>query len=228
MASSEGMTVCRLCRSRTVFAAIMFLLLGSCKVRTQAPDNTLPFYNTAAFDAEWIAEDDEAYSRIHTIDTFSLWDQSGHMITSDSLKGKIYIANFFFSTCPSICPKMVSNLKILQDSFKNDESVKLLSFSVTPWKDSISRLREYGRNNDIDPHQWHLLTGSKERIYTLARQSYFAEKSLGIQKDTSEFLHTETMLLVDGRGRIRGIYNATQKVDVQRVTEDIYILKKEG
>lgn len=187
----------------------------------------LPFYNSADFTAEWIKPGDAGYKNIHTIDTFSLQNQLGHFITKDSLDGFIYVANFIFTTCPGICPKMVNNLLLLQDSFAANPSIKLVSFSVMPWVDSVSRLKTYGESHGINPAKWYLLTGSKERIYKLGRQSYFSEKQPGLQKDSSEFLHTESMLLVDSKGRIRGIYNATQPEDIARVKYDIELLLKE-
>lgn len=201
----------------------LFMLLGCENKKSE-----LPFYNSADFTAEWIAKEDARFTKIHKIDTFSMKDQLGHSFGSDSLKGLIYIANFFFTTCPSICPKMTANFKWLQDSFIHADQIKLISFSVMPWVDSVKRLYEYGRTNEINPAKWHLLTGNKERIYLLGRQSFFAEKKVGLQKEKDDFLHTESMLLVDRAGRIRGIYNATLKTDVERVTNDIDTLLKEA
>ena len=191
------------------------------------PKNTLPFYNSADFTAEWIRPSDDIYSTIHTIDTFALKNQLGYTITKDSLDGSIYVANFFFTTCPGICPKMTGNLAILQDKYAKEKQFKLVSFSVMPWIDSVSQLKEYGDLHAINPAKWYLLTGKKERIYQLGRQSYFSERRLGLDKDSSAFLHTESMLLVDKKGRIRGIYNATDKAEIKRITEDIDILLNE-
>ena len=201
----------------------MILLITGCTGNQEV----LPFYNTADFTPEWIAPGTSAYPLIHKIDTFSMQDQLGHVFNSDSLTGKIYVANFFFTTCPGICPKMANNLKRLQDTFLNNDQVKLISFSVMPWVDSVSKLRDYGDVYNIQPFKWHLLTGSKQRIYTLGRKSFFAERNQGIRKDTSAFLHTESMLLIDKKSRIRGIYDATQITDVNRITADIEILLKE-
>lgn len=121
----------------------------------------------------------------------------------------------------------MTNLKTLQTTFAQEPNLKLVSFSVMPWVDSVATLKKYGQERNINPAQWHLLTGKKEDIYTLARQSYFAEKTLGQLKSNGEFLHTESMLLIDKKARIRGIYNATQKVDIERITDDIKILLKE-
>ena len=221
------MIVCRFTKNKYFLSAAFLLTLFSCNQKQKIAEESLPFYNTAQFDAEWISKTDSRYNAIHTIDTFSLTSQLGHTINKDSLNGKIYVANFFFTSCPGICPKMVSNLQVLQDSLANNDQVKLVSFSVMPWVDSVKKLNEYAQLHHINPNKWYLLTGNKDRIYTLGRQSYFAEKTLGLKKDSTEFLHTESMLLIDTKGRIRGIYNATQKLDIERVRDDIAVLLKE-
>lgn len=206
---------------------ILFALISFASCKMKHTDERLPFYNTADFTAEWINTDDAQYKSIHTIDSFSLLDQSGHVYTADSLKDKIYTANFFFTNCPSICPKMMYNLKSLQDSFLTNDDIRMVSFSVMPRVDSVKKLNAYGENMSIDPHKWHLLTGDEERINILGRQSFFAEKKPGLQKDSTEFLHTEALLLIDRHARIRGVYNATIAADIGRVAADIRILLKE-
>ena len=227
MALSVATTVCRFLKSSIWLLVISGLYLISCHNTKPDEADTMPFYNTANFDAEWIKPDEARYDSIHAVAPFWLTNQAGHTITKDSLDGHIYVANFFFSICPSICPKMMGNLKTLQTTFADSAQIRLVSFSVMPWADSVSQLRKYGELRGINPAKWHLLTGPKETIYTLGRTSYFAEKGLGLQKNTTEFLHTESMLLIDQKGRIRGIYNATQKPDVERVTDDIYTLLEE-
>lgn len=223
-----GLIVCLFIKNKPCWSVVgLCLLLVGCQQKNKEEKETLPFYNTPVFNAEWIDEQDPAYSKIHTIDSFSLTNQVGQVITNDSLAGHIYVANFFFTSCPSICPKMTGNLKKLQDTFATNRQLKLVSFSVMPWVDSVPKLRKYGYEHGVDPARWYLLTGEKERIYNLGRRSYFAEKGLGIQKDSTSFLHTESMLLVDKKGRIRGIYNATQPVDIERVTDDIRVLLAE-
>jgi protein SCO1/2 len=227
-----------LCRFRYLILATICIVLFSCNasnhkthnessaIRNQTRD-TLPFYNDATFTATWINPTDSNYKNIHTIAPFQLQNQLGNEITLDSLKGKIYTANFFFTICPSICPKMTHNLTKVQDAFKDDPEIKLLSFSVMPWADSVAVLKQYARNNDIINHKWYLLTGKKEEIYDLARKSFFAEKTEGLQKSNSTFLHTETVLLIDKHARIRGVYNATQPAAIDRIIEDIHILQLE-
>jgi protein SCO1/2 len=143
------------------------------------------------------------------------------------VENKIHIASFIFTRCESICPVMTKHLKLLQDEFKNKNEVVILSYSVTPWIDSVARLKEYADANEITSPNWHLLTGSKSEIYTLARQSYFAEEDLGFTKDSTEFLHTEHILLVDKTKRIRGIYNGTLQLEIEQLIRDINLLKDE-
>jgi protein SCO1 len=219
-------------RLKVVFPRVIKILIisvliinFSCK---KEESETLPFYNTANFTAEWIKENDAKYSKIHTIDTFSLRNQAGRLITKDSLDEHIYVANFFFSICPTICPKMMTNLSAIQKTFANNPQIKLASFTVMPWVDSVGKLKKYGEEHKINPSQWYLLTGRKEAIYTLARKSFFAEKRIGLEKTSNQFLHTESMLLIDKKGRIRGVYNATQVADIERVTEDINTLLNEN
>ena len=213
------------CRGRNInliMPALLLIIMMSCN--THRHNDSLPFYNTADFTAEWITND---AAPIHTIDSFSMVNQQGHIFNSDSLKGKIYVACFFFTSCGSICPKMMFNIKKLQDSFSLEDKVRIVSFSVMPSVDSVGKLAAYGKNMGIDPAKWMLLTGDKARINTLGRQSFFAEKKEGLQKDANEFMHTETMLLIDKKARIRGVYNATEPGDIARASEDIRILLKE-
>ena len=227
MASLADTIACRFIRTNALIGLGLCLVLLACNKPQTPEEEVLPFYNSATFDAEWIDKDDPAYAKIHTIDTFAMRNQLGHLITKDSLDGYIYVANFFFTTCPSICPKMVSNLKTLQDTFAQDPRIKLVSFSVMPWVDTVAQLHKFAEERHILPSKWHLLTGNENRIYTLGRTSYFAEKGLGLAKDSTEFLHTESMLLIDPKGRIRGIYNATQAVEMERVTDNIRTLLRE-
>lgn len=188
----------------------------------------LPYYNTPDFTPEFYSSQSEAQMNTkHTIGDFSMTDQHGERITQKDIEGKIHIANFIFTKCGSICPVMTSHLKIVQKEFKNNPNVLILSFSVTPWIDSVSRLKMYAKSNDIIFPGWHLLTGNKAEIYNLARRSYFAEEDLGFTKDSSDFLHTEHIILVDRSKRIRGIYNGTLQLEVDQLAKDINTLLEE-
>ncbi|GAA4415831.1 SCO family protein [Nibrella viscosa] len=186
---------------------------------------TVPYYNTPDFTPIWLTDSAEVNHQItHRIADFSFRDQTNAPVTPETLRGKIYVANFFFTSCPSICPKMTSLLKAVQDTFRQEPAVALVSFSVTPWIDSVPRLRQYADRNGMIDQKWHLLTGDKSAIYTLARRSYFAEEALGFTKDSTEFLHTEHLILVDPNRRIRGIYNGTILLEIDKLIADIRTL----
>lgn len=212
---------------RIVLVSIsLFLLMVAC--RQQATDKALPYYNAPDFTPVFLTGSSKIEKTItHTIGKFKLYNQHGHAFSEKDAEGKIHVANFFFTGCGSICPGMMNKLAKLNQSFEKDTTVVFLSFSVTPWRDSVSRLREYATTNKIISPNWHLLTGPKVDIYTLARRSYFAEEALGFTKDSTDFLHTEHVLLVDKTGRIRGIYNGTLDLDMEQLAKDIRLLKEE-
>ena len=202
-------------------------LLVACS-NPQTPDVDLPYYNAPDFTPIFLANAQEVSQKIsHTIGPFALTDQHGQRITERDITGKIHVANFIFTSCGSICPFMTKHLKLAQDAFRTDINVVLLSYSVTPWIDSVARLRTFAVRNKIDSPNWHLLTGSKGEIYTLARRSYFAEEALGFTRDSTEFLHTEHVLLIDKNRRIRGIYNGTLQLEAEQLIQDIRQLKEE-
>jgi protein SCO1 len=213
-------------RSRLLIALIM-IVAASCK--PAAKERSLPYFNTPDFTPLFLASSSEINKKInHTIAPFSFQDQDGKMISNETVQRKIHVANFIFTSCSSICPKMTNNMTKVSDAFFKDSNVVLLSFSVTPWIDTKEKLKQYKENNNITNPNWHFLTGEKAGIYKLARQSYFAEEDLGFSKDSSEFLHTEHFLLVDGSQRIRGIYNGTLELDIQNLIRDIKTLKNEN
>ena len=192
-------------------------------------DETVPYYNTPDFTPIWLTNPDDVSQKItHRIADFTFHDQSNQLVTQERMAGKVYVANFFFTSCPSICPKMTNLLKAVQDTFRHEPKVALLSFSVTPWLDSIPRLRQYADTKGILPNKWHLLTGERGKIYDLARRSYFAEEAIGFTRDSTEFLHTEHLVLVDQNRRIRGVYNGTLPVDIDKLIADIQTLLKEN
>ncbi len=209
---------------RIVSAALSSLLLAACG---QAPSAThLPYYNSADFTPMFINPAVAPDSVTHRVSDFSCTDQHNQTITQKDIEGKIHVANFFFTGCGSICPVMMKNLDKTYRQFSNDSSIVFLSYSVTPWRDSVSRLAQYAANLNIG-NTWHLLTGNRASIYALARRSYFAEEALGYNKDSTEFLHTEHILLVDKQKRIRGIYNGTLALETEQLAKDILALQQE-
>jgi protein SCO1 len=217
---------------RTAFLASSILLSAiffiSCSGKKER--NVLPYYNTPEFTPEFIDSPDEAAQKItHTISSFSFTDQHGNSITEKNIEGKIHVANFIFTSCGSICPVMTQHMKLVQEKFGNNPNVVILSYSVTPWIDDVSRLKKYADGNEITSPNWHFLTGKKSEIYSLARQSYFAEEDLGFTKDSTEFLHTEHVLLIDQSKKIRGIYNGTLQLEIEQMIRDVAeLLNEEG
>ena len=188
----------------------------------------LPFFNTPDFTPIFIDNPAAVEEQItHHISDFKATNQYGQKITLNDIKGKIHIANFMFTRCTSICPIMTSHLKTLAEAFKNENQFSILSFSVTPWMDSVPILRSFAESYSIKTKNWHLLTGEKNEIYRIARRSYFAEKKLGYTKDSTEFLHTEHVVLVDPKLRLRGVYNTTLKLDILQLQKDIVQLLNE-
>ncbi len=187
----------------------------------------LPYYTTADFTPHWLKNNDEIPLATHSIPAFSFTDQEGKTITQEITADKIYVVNFFFTSCRGICPKLSNNLKIVQDALLNDEQVLLMSHSVMPESDDVPALQRYAKNYGIVNKRWHLLTGNKDAIYTIARQSYFADEDMGLQKTKDDFLHTENILLIDKHRHIRGIYKGTSQLEMQAIIEDIKILEKE-
>ncbi|OAZ04252.1 hypothetical protein FLB_12460 [Flavobacterium succinicans] len=208
---------------RIVFLVLSSVVLLSCSKKNDVAIH-LPYYNEPTFSPLFITDTSEI---THTIADFKFLNQDSVFISQKDIEGKIHIANFIFTTCGSICPIMTTNLKIVNDSLKNHSDIVLLSYSVTPWIDSPTVLKNYKKQKQIANPNWHFLTGAKNDIYRLARKSYFAEEDIGFSKDSSEFLHTEHFILVDKTKRIRGIYNGTLALEMQQMLEDIKSLEKE-
>jgi protein SCO1/2 len=188
----------------------------------------LPYFNTPDFTPVFLDNDAAVKEQIdHSISAFEFTNHLDQKITNQDIEGRIHIADFMFTRCGSICPKMTNNMKLVSEAFISDEDVMILSYSVTPWADSVERLNDYVINKEIKNPNWYFLTGNKSDIYNLARQSYFAEEDIGYTRDSTEFLHTEHFILVDQNQRIRGIYNGTLLVDVKQLIKDIKRLKSE-
>jgi len=211
-------------RSKNILLLLIALAISTVGKADSGGDSSnvsLPYYTDSSFTPNW-----EADPSNHRIAPFSFTDQEGKTIANTSLSGKIYVANFFFTTCPGICAKMRENLRIVQSRFANNSRLAFLSHSVTPSYDTVDRLASYAEKHDIPHPQWKLLTGSKEEIYAIARQSYFADEQ-GEQKGSDAFLHTEKLMLIDHHGCIRGVYNGVMTVDMKRLISDIETLLEE-
>jgi protein SCO1/2 len=188
----------------------------------------LPYYNEESFTPIWLTPNTEEEKRFHKIPDFNLMNQLGDTISQKTFEGKIYVTDFFFTTCPGICPKMTGNMEKIQEEFVNDSDILLLSHSVMPTTDSIPILKEYAKNNNVIDNKWHLVTGGKKDIYDLGRNHYFVENDLGEVKDINDFLHTENFLLIDKNKHIRGIYNGLNRASIAQLIIDIKTLQKES
>ncbi len=191
------------------------------------PKRQLPIYNPSQLDRRLVDESIQRQGTGHRTLPFSLVNQNGDTVTEKSLKGKVYVADFFFTTCPGICKDMAVQKRRLQEEFKDDEQFVLVSHSVTPEIDSVPLLREYAELQGAIPGKWQLLTGDKPQIYKLARQSYFAVLDEGGKGDEADFIHTENFVLVDSGKRIRGFYDGTSEAEVTQLIEDIRLLENE-
>ncbi len=208
------------------FLLPLILLVAACEKK--ADDNSLPFYNTPDFTPVWLTPQDDTYGKIHTIAPFNLTNQLGDTITHKNTAGKIYVANFFFASCQSVCPPMMENLSKVALVFEKDDRVLILSHSVTPRRDSVPILFKYAQQRHINNSKWWLLTGDQPTIYKLARQAYFADDSTGYTKGSNDFLHTENLVLIDTKGRIRGVYNGSLQLEVNNLIKDIKLLEAEN
>jgi protein SCO1/2 len=162
----------------------------------------------------------------HTVGQFAFTNQYGETISNSTVKDKIYVADFFFATCQSICPVMSKNLTQVQKEFEKNDSILILSHSVNPMHDTVAVLSAYAESYGAKKNKWHFLTGNKKQIYDLAKTSYLVN---ALEDDGSEegFLHSELFLLVDPNGRIRGMYDGTDNAAVNKLISDIRLLKKE-
>ena len=162
----------------------------------------------------------------HKISEFVLSDQSGHILSAEEWNNKIVVANLFFTHCPSVCPKMIHNLKKVQQRFPGDRDLLLASFTVDPDRDSVRQLNRYASQLDIRGN-WQLLTGSKKEIYRLARKSFLIVATDG-DGGSDDFIHSEQFVLIDGKKRVRGFYKGTSETEVKTLLRDIARLKREA
>lgn len=184
------------------------------------PGKTLPIYNPADVNPELVDSTVQYIEKYHTIADFSFTNQNGKTITQKDYEGKIYVADFFFTTCGSICPVMSKNMIEVQKAFLNNPKVLILSHSVTPETDSVPVLKKYAIKEGVIDTKWNLVTGDKKDIYSMARKSYLAVK-LGKPEELYDMVHTENFVLVDADRHVRGFYDGTKKEEVQKLIEDI-------
>jgi protein SCO1/2 len=189
----------------------------------QDSKNQLPIYNPVDFNPKYVDKSIQNVNKNHTVKDFNLINQNGNNITSKDYENKIYVVDFFFTRCPSICPIMTDNMKKIQDEYINNDDVMLLSMSVTPDIDDIEVLKDYAVEKGVNDSKWNITTGSKKHIYELARKSYFAVVDQG-DGGLQDFIHTPNFILVDTKKQIRGIYDGTEDNEILRLIKDINLL----
>jgi len=190
------------------------------------PRKILPIYQPAEVSFELVDSSLQHIKKYHKIADFKLTNQNGQSISQRDYENRIYIADFFFTTCPSICPIMTDNMVYIQQYIMDDENIKLLSFSVTPAIDSVPQLKKYALEKGVIDAKWNLLTGNKKEIYTLARKSYFVVNEDG-DGGPHDMIHTENFVLVDPDKRIRGYYDGTSGTAMDSLKLDLVTLKEE-
>lgn len=202
-----------------IFLSISFHLL--------TPKKKLPIYNPSMVNSELVDSTVQHVSKYHTIADFSFTNQNGKTITQKDYEGKIYVADFFFTTCPTICPIMQDNMVKIQKAFKDNSKFKLLSHTVMPDIDSVPVLKKYALEKGVIDSKWNLVTGDKKDIFYIARKSYLAVKT-ETEGELYDMVHTENFILVDENKRVRGFYDGTNKEEVDRLIEDIdFLLNRE-
>lgn len=211
------------------FFAIFFLVLSSIIViaiyQVMIPKEVLKVYQPADVSTELVDTTLQYVKRYHTIADFSLVNQNGKTITQEDYKDKIYVADFFFTTCQTICPIMTDHMVEIQKKLKDDHQVLLLSHTVTPEIDSVPQLKKYALEKGVDDAKWNLVTGDKKEIYDLARKSYLAAKDVPFSEN--DLVHTENFVLVDRKKRIRGFYDGTDPEAIKTLLHDIEVLEME-
>ena len=211
------------------FITIGFILLFSAAAITLfyvilKPTESLPIYQPAEVNEKLVDTSVIHVSKYHKISNFKLINQNGEEITQEFYKNKIYVADFFFTTCQDICPIMTKNMYRMQEELKEDNDILFLSHTVIPEIDTVQQLKKYAVDNKIDESKWNLVTGDKKQIYELARKSYLAVEDAEFGE--YDMIHTENFMLIDKKRQIRGFYDGTNDLEIDRLLSDIEILKK--
>ena len=205
-----------------VVSSIILLLF----YKALLPQKKLPVFQPAMVNYELVDSTIQHIKKFHRIADFELINQNGKTVTHENFNGKIYVADFFFTTCPTICISMTDNLLKVQKEFQNNPNILLISHSVTPKIDSVTQLKKYAIEKGVNDKKWHLVTGDKKEIYKLARKSYLAVKDEG-DGGPFDMIHTENFILVDPDKRIRGFYDGTESKEIKRLLLEIKILHSE-
>lgn len=212
---------------KRLIPALIITVIGIGVAYFMITDNkSLPIYNPSDINPKLVDESVQGVTQLHRVGSFNLTDQEGKLITEKQFENKIYVTDFFFVTCPTICPKMATQMSRVYDEFVDNSDILFLSHTVMPEKDSVPVLLEYAQKLKVDNTKWKFVTGDKKDIYNLARKTYFAAITEG-DGGIDDFIHTENFILVDKEKRLRGFYDGTSEKDVDRLIADIYTLLRE-
>jgi len=210
-----------------IFFSILCIIIIAIIYNVLNVKHPLPVYQPGMVSEELVDSTIQHQLKYHKIADFSLTNQNGETITQETYKDKIYVADFFFTTCQTICPIMTDHMSLIQKEIINDDDVMLLSHSVTPKIDSVAQLKKYAKEKGVIDRKWNLVTGDKKQIYELARKSYLAVKTDG-NGDAYDMIHTENFMLIDKNRQIRGFYDGTKPEDIDQLLQDIETLKSFG
>jgi protein SCO1/2 len=207
-----------------IVLAILSVVIISIFYNLLKVEKKLPIYQPAQVSTELVDSTIRHQKKYHKIADFSLTNQNGKIVTQKDYEGKIYVADFFFTTCQTICPIMTKNMHEVQKQFITDNEVMILSHTVTPDIDTVAQLKRYAKEKNVNASKWNLVTGDKKQIYELARKSYLAVKDFG-DGGPFDMIHTENFMLIDKERQIRGFYDGTDMEEIERLIDDIKILK---
>lgn len=211
---------------KRLIPAATIVIIGMVVAYFLIKPKVLPVFNPSDINPKLVDESVQGVTKLHRVGAFSLINQEGKTVTEKDYQDKIYVTDFFFVTCPTICPKMTKQMLRVYSEFKSNNEVLFLSHTVMPENDSVSVLNEYAKKHNIDVNKWNLVTGDKKQIYDLARKTYFAAITEG-DGGVDDFIHTENFVLIDKEKRIRGFYDGTSENDVDRLINDINTLLNE-
>ncbi|MGB1411451.1 MAG: SCO family protein [Flavobacteriaceae bacterium] len=206
--------------------AVLSVVIISAIYQALKPEPKLKIYQPNDVHPDLVDTTLQHVKKYHRIKDFALINQDGDTVTQDTFKNRIYVADFFFTTCATICPIMTEHMGQIQNRLKDDPSVLLLSHTVTPEIDTVAQLKKYALQKGVIAGKWHLVTGDKKEIYDLARRSYLVAKDQPFS--SYDLIHTENFVLIDPERRIRGFYDGTDPEAIEALLRDIAILQKEG
>ncbi|MFT5601309.1 MAG: protein SCO1/2 [Flavobacteriales bacterium] len=215
-------------KSAIAFLIILFIGIGAATYVLSDKPRTLPFINPVDVNPDMVDESLQNQGRNHLITDFYLQNQDGEWVDQKIIADKIVVANYFFTTCPSICPMMNKEVMRINEHFKESKNVMILSHTVWPEVDSVELMKEYEGRYQADASTWQFLTGDKKHLYELARKSYLIAPDVNDPNyehgSENDFIHTETLVLIDKNKRIRGMYDGTSEKEVNQLIEDIELL----